>query len=420
MSASLTGAEPPAGQRVALATLAGALLLAMTTWFSAAAVLPQLRAAWGLSDLAGSLLTIAVQLGFVVGALLAAALNLPDLVPPRRLMLCGAVGAAAANALLLIADGPALAILLRFATGVALAGVYPPALKAMATWFRTGRGAALGAMVGALTVGSAVPHLINGVGGVDWRPVVAVTSALTLAGGVLACAVAKDGPYPFPRGVFAPHQVRAALGNRGVRLASLGYFGHMWELYAMWAWFAAFCRDVLAARGHSDPGREAALITFAVIAVGALGCVIGGLLGDRWGRPRIITLSLAVSGACAVVMGFLERAPLPLVLGVGLVWGFAVIADSAQFSALVSERADQRYVGTALTLQLALGFVLTVATIWLIPVARDLVGWRWAFSLLALGPALGIAAMLRLEPAGRHEEVAAHPLQTHALVARMS
>jgi hypothetical protein len=273
--------DRPSEQWVALATLAGALLLAMTTWFSAAAVLPQLRAAWGLSDLAGSLLTIAVQLGFVTGALLVAALNLPDLVPPRRLMLIGAMGAAAANALLLAADGPAQAIPLRFATGVALAVVYPPALKAMATWFRTGRGTALGAMVGALTNGSALPHLINGIGGVDWRLVVAVTSTLTAAGGIVAALAAKDGPYPFPRAGFDPRHVRETLGNRGVRLASLGYFGHMWELYAMWTWFAAFCRALLAERGWSDTGREAALMTFAVIAVGAVGCVVGGLLGDR-------------------------------------------------------------------------------------------------------------------------------------------
>jgi MFS family permease len=398
----------------------------MTTWFSAAAVLPQLRVAWGLSDLPASLLTIAVQLGFVTGALLAAVLNLPDLVPPRRLMLCGAMGAAAANALLLAADGPTLAIPLRFATGVALAGVYPPALKAMATWFRTGRGTALGAMVGALTVGSALPHLINGIGGIDWRLVVAVTSALTLSGGIVAAVVVKDGPYPFPRGVFDPRQVRETLGNRGVRLASLGYFGHMWELYAMWTWFATFCRTLLAERGHSDPGREAALLTFVVIAIGAAGCVVGGLFGDRWGRPRVIALSLAVSGTCAVVMGFLQRAPLPLVVGVGVVWGFAVIADSAQFSALVSEQADQRYVGTALTLQLALGFVLTVATIWLIPIARDAVGWRWAFAPLALGPALGIVAMLRLNSIGRpaqhrgQGDVSAHPLRERGLVVRLA
>jgi MFS family permease len=395
-----TPVDRPAGQWTALAILAAALLLTMTTWFSAAAVLPQLSAAWGVGDLAGALLTIAVQLGFVTGAIASAVLNVPDLVPPRRLMLYGALGAAATNALLLTADGPLVAILLRFATGIALAGVYPPALKAVATWFRRGRGLALGTMVGALTIGSATPHLINGIGGIDWRLVVAMASALTIGGGLLAAIVAKDGPYPFPRGVFDPRQTRAAFGNRDVRLASLGYFGHMWELYAMWTWFAAFCRDLLTERERSDPVREAALMTFAVIAIGAVGCVAGGLLGDRWGRSRVIALSLAVSGTCAVMIGSLRHAPIPVVFGVGLVWGVAVIADSAQFSALVAERADQRFVGTALTLQLAVGFVVTVATIWLIPFARDVTGWRWAFALLALGPAVGIVAMFRLDPVG--------------------
>jgi MFS family permease len=358
-------------------------------------VLAQLRTEWGVSNLTGSLLTIAVQIGFVTGSLIAAAFNLPDIVPPRRLMLFGATVAATANALLLVADGPALAVPLRFVTGIGLAAVYPPALKALASWFRAGRGTALGAIIGAVTIGSAMPHLINGIGGIEWRLVVAITSALTLGGGALA-ALIPEGPYPFPRGVFDPRQARMAFSNRGVRLASLGYFGHMWELYAMWTWFSAFCYAVLVERGWSDPGRGASLMTFAVIGVGAVGCVVVGLLGDRWRRPYVINCSLAVSGTCALTIGLLFHAPLPLILGVGLVWGFAVVADSAQFSTLVTEYADQRFVGTALTLQLAVGYALTVTTIWLIPFARDIVGWQWAFALLGLGPALGIAAILRL------------------------
>ena len=387
-------ARPP-GQWRALAALASALLLAMTTWFSATAVLPQLRAEWGVSELTGALLTIAVQVGFVAGSLIAAALNIPDLVPPRRLMLYGAAMSATANLLLLVAGGPALAVPLRFITGIGLAAVYPPAIKALATWFRAGRGAALGVMIGALTIGSALPHLINGIGGIDWRLVVASTSALTLVGGVLATQI-PEGKFPFPRAVFDPRQARMAFSNRGVRLASFGYFGHMWELYAMWAWFSAFCYAVLAERGWSDPSRAAALMTFAVIAAGAFGCVLFGVFADRWQRPHVISASLATSGMCALTIGFLFDAPLPLILAVGILWGFAVVADSAQFSALVTEHADQRFVGTALTLQLAVGYALTVTTIWLIPFARDLVGWQWAFTLLGLGPALGIAAMLRL------------------------
>jgi MFS family permease len=383
---------PPPGRTRALALLAGALVLAMTTWFSASAVVPQLRADWGLGDTAAAWLTIAVQLGFVAGALVSSVFNVADVVPPRLAVLAGAVGAAAANALLGAVSSAGAAIPLRFATGFFLAGVYPPALKLMATWFRRGRGTALGILVGALTLGSAMPHLVNGLGGLDWQTVVYVTSALTLAGGLLALAV-PDGPYPFPPATFDPHQARRVFANRGVRLASLGYFGHMWELFAMWAWFVVFYATTV------DPGAEAAYATFAVIAAGALGCWVGGVLGDRIGRAETTAGMMAVSGTCALLIGLLIDAPAWAVLLVGLVWGFTVVGDSAQFSTLVTEHADQAYVGTALTMQLAVGFTLTVATIWLMPYFADAVGWRWAFAFLAPGPALGVLAMLRLRAA---------------------
>jgi MFS family permease len=383
---------PPPGRTRALALLAGALVLAMTTWFSASAVVPQLRADWGLGDTAAAWLTIAVQLGFVAGALVSSVFNVADVVPPRLAVLAGAVGAAAANALLGAVSSAGAAIPLRFATGFFLAGVYPPALKLMATWFRRGRGTALGILVGALTLGSAMPHLVNGLGGLDWQTVVYVTSALTLAGGLLALAV-PDGPYPFPPATFDPHQARRVFANRGVRLASLGYFGHMWELFAMWAWFVVFYATTV------DPGAEAAYATFAVIAAGALGCWVGGVLGDRIGRAETTAGMMAVSGTCALLIGLLIDAPAWAVLLFGLVWGFTVVGDSAQFSTLVTEHADQAYVGTALTMQLAVGFTLTVATIWLMPYFAGAVGWRWAFAFLAPGPALGVLAMLRLRAA---------------------
>jgi MFS family permease len=377
----------------ALALLAFSLVLSMTTWFSASAVVPQLREDWSLSSTGAAWLTIAVQLGFVAGALASSVLNLADLFAPQSVILAGSVGAAAANVLLAVAGGAAAGIPLRLATGFFLAGVYPPALKLMATWFRSGRGLALGTIVGALTLGSALPHLVNGLGGLDWRTVVYATSALTLAGGVVARVGVGDGPFPFPAAVFDPHQARFVFANRGVRLASLGYFGHMWELYAMWAWFVVFFRAV------HGPGEGAAYATFAVIGVGALGCVAGGLLGDRWGRPQATAAMMVASGSCAVLVGLVAQWSAWLALAVGLVWGFTVVADSAQFSTLVTEHADQAYVGTALTLQLAVGFTLTVATIWLVPVLEHDVGWKWAFAFLAPGPALGTAAMLRLSRA---------------------
>lgn len=289
-----------------------------------------------------------------------------------------------------------MALPLRALTGAFLAGVYPPSLKAMSTWFRRGRGVALGVMVGALTLGSAAPQLVNGLGGVSWRVVIAVTSLLTVFGGLLAGLVGHDGPHQFPRGVFTPGAARMAFAERGVRLATVGYFGHMWELYAMWAWAGTFAAAALRQHGVGDPNRGAAFVAFSVIGVGALGCWAGGILADRWGRTRLTILAMVCSGTSAVVIGFLRGGPLWLLLAVGLFWGFWVVADSAQFSTIITEVASPAYVGTALTVQLAAGFTLSVLTIYLVPVLSASYTWTWAFAVLAPGPALGAWAMLRL------------------------
>ncbi len=361
----------------------------MTTWFSATAVVPQLREEWELSNTGTAWLTIAVQVGFVLGAITSSALTLPDVVPTRLLILGACAGAAVVNLLVAATDGPELAIPLRMATGFFLAGVYPPAAKLISTWYQARRGTALGIAVGAVTLGSAAPHLVNGLGGLDWHAVIVATSVLTLIGGGIALTVG-EGPYSFPRARFDLHQIRLVFRNRGVRLAALGYFGHMWELYAMWAWFLVFFRATVTG------GSSAAYAAFAVIGVGAVGCYAGGVLGDRIGRAESAAVMMACSGFLALTIGLLVDAPGWLVLLVGLVWGFTVVADSAQFSTLVTEHADQAYVGTALGLQMAVGFALTVVTIWLIPFLENEVGWRWAFAFLAPGPMLGILAMLRL------------------------
>jgi MFS family permease len=378
-----------------LAILAGAMVLSMSTWFSASAVLPQLRASWSLDSGQAAWLTIAVQLGFVSGALVSAITNLPDRVDPRRVFFLSCLGAAAANALLATATGPDAALPLRFVTGFFVAGIYPPSLKIMASHVQRGRGVALGLMIGGLTLGSATPHLVNGLGGLDWRLVIVVTSALTALGGLAVLVLVPDGPYPFPRGSFEPRYLFRSFRDPAVRLANFGYFGHMWELYAMWSWFGVFFAESLRVAGVAD-AHLAALGTFVVVGAGAIGCYAGGVLGDRWGRTRTTALAMAISGTCAGLAGVVFGGSPLLVLSLGVIWGIAVVADSAQFSTMVTELADQAYVGTALTVQMAAGFLLTVATIWIIPFARDAFGWQWAFAVLVPGPALGVVAMLRL------------------------
>ena len=393
-------------QRRQLAVLATAMVLSMSTWFSTAAVLGELRADWGLGRISGSWLTIVVQLGFVFGAVISSLTNLADRVPPRRLILFGSIGAAVSNAAIVAVDAYGPALVLRFITGAFLAGVYPPALKAMSSWYVKRRGFALGVMVGALTLGSALPHLINGLGGLDWEVTLLLASVVTLVGGGVAERLGADGPHLGAGARFDRRQVMRILSNRDFQLASGGYFGHMWELYAMWAWIAAFYGDAF-----DGPGRSASLAAFGVIGIGAAGSVYAGLVSDRRSRCEAAGLAMRWSGTIAVAMGFLLDAPTPIVLGAGLVWGFWVVADSAQFSTIVTEVTDREYVGTALTLQLAIGFVLTVFTIFLVPVVRDAHGWGWAFLLLAPGPVIGMWAMRALEQ--RKPAIAERPSQPY-------
>jgi MFS family permease len=380
-------------ERKELIRLAIALVLAMSTWFSTAAVLGQLSADWTLSNTQASWLTIVVQIGFVIGAVVSASTNLADRIPPLRLILIGSIGAATANALIVPLDGFEGALAARFVTGAFLALVYPPALKSMSGWFKQGRGFALGVMIAALTLGSALPHLLNALGGLAWQSTLLASSVLTIAGGLVADRGCVPGPHAAPSAPFDPKQIGRIIGRRDFRLASAGYFGHMWELYAMWAWIAAFYGDVFS----SD--RVASLAAFAAIGSGAGGSIYAGLVSDRRSRPRAAGLAMKWSAALALVTGFMVDAPWPLPVAAGLIWGFWVVADSAQFSAIVTEACDPRYVGTALTMQLAAGFVLTVLTIFLVPVIRDAAGWGWAFALLVPGPVLGAWAMHRLERA---------------------
>jgi MFS family permease len=395
-------ATEPRGRWAILALLSIAQLLGMSLWFTASATSAQLAALWTLEPSRTAFLTTAVQLGFVAGTALAALLNLADIVPARRLVATSAVCAAVANAALLGASGFEAALVARFLTGFFLAGVYPPAMKMAATWFRAARGLAIGCLVGALTVGKALPYLIGALRTLDYRFVVLSTSAGALLAAALVALAYRDGPFPFTARPFSIRLAGTILRHRETRLAIGGYLGHMWELYAMWAAIGAF---FLYRLGLASGGDVAALASaagigaFAAIAMGGPGSVIAGLCADRWGRENVAMAAMALSGACALTIGWLDTAPLAVVTVIALVWGFAIVADSAQFSALVTEVAPPHAVGTALTLQVSLGFLLTALSIWLVAVVQSAVGWGPAFATLAVGPALGILAMLRLRNA---------------------
>ena len=398
MSATGSQTRQETSSRRVLFLLSLAELLAMSLWFTGTAVLPQVTSLWH-SDLAlGSWLTIAVQIGFSLGAVTFALFNIPDIFSPITVMIVSALAAAVANAaFVLVAAEPLPAIVMRGATGFFLAGVYPVGMKIVAGWFQRGRGLALGIMIGALTVGSAVPHGVNSLGGIPWRGVVLLGSAQAVLGALIVLFFVRQGPYAMPQSRLQLSQVLEIARNRRVRLANLGYLGHMWELYAMWGWIAVI---FASANGWSRRQYESAAAL--AIAIGAVGCIWAGAASDRLQdkaesvrvgqRARVTIIAMAVSSACCVVAALVFRQPV-LLLALSLVWGVAVIADSAQFSTIISEVSDKSYVGTALTLQTAIGFLLTAVSIRSMAGIASHFGWQRALALMAVGPLLGIWAM---------------------------
>ena len=392
----------------------------MSLWFAGTAVVPQLARIWNAGLGVSSWLTLAVQLGFVTGALLFSIFNISDIFPaPRVVAASGAVAALLNVAFAYVAARHiTAAIIFRFFTGFAIAGVYPPGMKILAGWFRSGRGASLGIFVGALCIGSATPYGINALGGVgegSWRAVIYTSSAFAAAGAMLVAIFVKEGPYAAPSPPFDWRQVTDILSfrNRPLGLANLGYLGHMWELYSMWTWLALMLRESAQATGGVTMNVKA--LTFFAIAVGFFGCWWAGRASDRIApqelssssaallqehdrirrRSLVTIVAMSVSGICCLLTAIFFR-HFYVVACIALVWGISVIADSAQFSAIISEVADPRYLGTALTMQTAMGFLLTVVSIRAMAAIGENFGWPLAAASLAIGPAVGIAAMLRL------------------------
>ncbi|CAN5400618.1 MFS transporter [soil metagenome] len=387
-----------AGQQLLIALVQ---VLALTVWFSASAVVPTLREDWGISAAAAVWLTASVQLGFVTGAVLSTLANLPDRMPPHLLLsLCALAACGSTVVFALLVEEMALAVPLRFLTGLFLAGVYPVGMKLTASWVPPRqRGRAFGILIGSLTLGSALPHLIGGIGDLPWRGVMLTAAGCCFAGSAVAVTFVRPGPL-MDTAPVVPHPRYAIqmLRERAPRLANLGYFGHMWELYAWWTWLPAFLIARQSARGDDAlPDLVLGGTVFAAIGVaGVAGCLVGGWASDRFGRPRAAGVALTVSGACCLISPVLFIAPWPVVGAVLLVWGASVIADSGVFSASLSETVDPRYVGSALTAQVAIGFALTVVTIQLVPIVAELVGWQYAFWLLVPGPLAGVLAMRSL------------------------
>jgi MFS family permease len=385
------------GARRAFLVISLAVLLATSTWFSGTAAARELVGLWSLSPTQGARLTSATQWGFIVGTLIYAATNLADRFDARGVFCMSAIAGALCNlGFAWLSDGLAAALGFRFATGVALAGVYPVGMKLIASWYREGLGWRLGVMVGCLTLGTAFPYGVTALQlGLDWRALASVASLAAVVGGLLVAFGCGEGPLLRARAKLDLRMIGRVFRHRPFRATAFGYFGHMWELYAFWS-LASLWLD--ARFEHTDAWAEhVPLLTFAIVGVGALGCIGGGLLSRRIGERKVALFALSGSGVACLLSGFAYRLPPAALLTFLLVWGVLVVADSPQFSALAARHAPAEYIGTALTVQNGLGFLITTISIQLLPRVAEIVAWQWALTMLAIGPIVGVVFITRAD-----------------------
>lgn len=390
------------GSWPALLWIGLAELFALSLWFSASVIAPQLIHEWNIQADFEAWLSASVPIGFVIGALISSYFGIADRYNPRKILALSALTGSILNGLIILADHAVIGSLLRILTGVTLAGIYPTAVKILSQWFPKKRGLAIGILIAALTLGSSLPHfVVMFFSSLNWRLVIICSSILALLAAGIVMWILEDAPEELNKMPFSFKLIKKVVANKPVMLANYGYFGHMWELYAVWTWLPAFLAASLRLYHPQIPAWLIALSSFVSIGIaGAIGCVIGGIISDKIGRANLTIYSMFISGICALTIGFTFGQFIWLTLVLSFIWGMSVIADSAQFSAAVSEVAEAEYIGTALTFQMCIGFLITIFSINLVPVLQKTIGWEWVFTFLAIGPLLGIAAMFKYK---KHE-----------------